>query len=260
MGLLERFEASLERSELTRKTYRRLVEEFFAFFNLEPGRLEPGMLERYAKESSLSPASLLTAFSALSSFLNYLKNEGLLEAETYEELKKELRRVRSSLKPVRRARPLTREELKRIFERVKGLKYEKVYTLFLLSGIKVGEYERLSAEHFYLDKSGLLWLNLTPQVSKRSRMVLLSAGSEDETLLFTEKLLRWIENYEENLKVSRTALQAYTLRLARELGIDFSLESFRHTYVFNLLKKGFPPELVSAFSGYAEGSLAKAYR
>jgi len=262
MSVLESWDERLRQSKSrrTRETYGRLVKEFFDFFEFSPERageeLEPYHLEEFVSKSSKNPASLLITLSALSYFIRFLHEEGLLSSERYGRLRRAVEEVRRQLRPsVKPAppKPLSEREIKLVFEGVRGRKYEKVYTLFLYSGIKVGEYESLTGKSFYLDKSGLLWVRL------KGRMAPVLAHSEEETVKITERLLKWIENYEENLKVSRGALQVYTDRLSKRLGVSLSLRRFRQTYIANLISRGLPVELVKAFAGYSREDLLRDY-
>jgi len=262
MGILKAWEKHLEKtkSERTKETYIMLVREFLKFHNIEEKefveKIKPSLIYRYIDESELTPSSLLTTLSALRYFFKFLLRREYLDKELFESLELTIEEAREELnakKTPRHPRALTKEELKVIFEKVKGKKYEKIYSLFLYSGIRLGEYEKLMRDNFYLDKSGILWIRLSPEMTKRrkGRLVPILASDKDETLRATENLLKWIEDFEENFRVKRGVLQVYTDRLSKRLNIDFSIHSFRHTYITNLINSGFPVEVVKEFAGHS---------
>ena len=262
MSLLKIWEKHLEKtkSERTKETYVRLVKEFLQFHQIDENEIEkclkPSLIYKYIDNANLNPSSLLTTLSALRYFLRFLVRREYLDRYLYESLEGAIEEAREELnakKMPRFPRALTKEEIEIIFEKVKGKKYEKIYSLFLYSGIRLGEYEKLKKENFYLDKSGLLWIRLTPEMTKRNkgRLVPILSPNKDETLRITEKFLKWIENFEENFKVKRGVLQVYTDRLSKRINIDFSIHSFRHTYITNLINSGFPIEVVKEFAGHS---------
>ncbi len=262
MNLLKVWERHLEKtkSEHTKETYLMLVREFLKFHNIDSEEvaenLKPSLIYKYIDEVELHPNSLLTTLSALRYFLKFLLRREYLDRNLYESLEMAIEEAREELnarKTPRFPKALTKEELKRIFEKVKGKKYEKIYSLFLYSGIRLGEYEKLTKDNFYLDKSGILWIRLTPEMTKRNkgRLVPILSPDKEETFRITEKFLEWLEDYEENFKVKRGVLQVYTDRLSKRLNIDFSIHSFRHTYITNLINSGFPVEVVKEFAGHS---------
>lgn len=262
MNLLTVWERHLEKtkSKRTKETYLMLVREFLEFHNIDPKEvaqnLKPSLVYKYIDEVELHPSSLLTTLSALKYFLKFLLRREYLDRTLYESLDMAIEEAREEInarRTPRIPRALTKEEVKKIFEEVKGKKYEKIYSLFLYSGIRLGEYEMLSKDNFYLDKSGILWIKLTPEMTKRNkgRLVPILSPDKEETLRITEKFLKWLENYEDNFRVKRGVLQVYTDRLSKRLNIDFSVHSFRHTYITNLINSGFPLEVVKEFAGHS---------
>ncbi|NPB08597.1 MAG: tyrosine-type recombinase/integrase [Aquificae bacterium] len=262
MNPLKAWERHLEKtkSEKTKETYSMLVREFLEFHEIGEGEviesLKPSLIYRFIDEAHLNPSSLLTTLSALRYFLKFLLRREYLDRTLYESLESAIEEAREELnarKTPRYPRALTREEIEKIFEKVRGKKYEKIYSLFLYSGIRLGEYEKLKRENFYLDKSGILWIKLTPEMTKRNkgRLVPVLAPDREETLKITEKFMNWLENFEENFRVKRGVLQVYTDRLSKRLNIDFSIHSFRHTYITNLINSGFPVEVVKEFAGHS---------
>jgi len=262
MNLLTVWERHLEKtkSKRTKETYLMLVREFLEFHNIDPEQvaqnLKPSLVYKYIDEVELHPNSLLTTLSALKYFLKFLLRREYLDRTLYESLEMAIEEAREEInarRTPRIPRALTKEEVKKIFEEVKGKKYEKIYSLFLYSGIRLGEYEKLGKDNFYLDKSGILWIKLTPEMTKRNkgRLVPILSPDKEETLRITEKFLKWLENYEDNFRVKRGVLQVYTDRLSKRLNIEFSVHSFRHTYITNLINSGFPLEVVKEFAGHS---------
>ncbi len=253
---------NLERtkSQRTTETYIRHV---LSFLNTTGIRSEEALLQisssqifKYVDSSPLGPSSLLANLSAIKHFFKFLLRREYINRDKYtdieqaiEELREELNTKKGTCYP----KALTKEEVERIFNAVKGKKYEKIYSLFLYSGIRLGEFEHLGRNSFYLDKSGILWIKLDAYMTKRKkgRLAPLLAPNRDETHRITRKMLSWIENYEENFSVKRGVLQVYTDRLSKRLGIPFSIHSFRHTYITNLVNSGFPVEIVKEFAGHS---------
>lgn len=261
MGILELWRRSLERSrsERTVITYSKCLELFARNTGLTEDELlntEPVHLYQHIDSSSLSPASILTHLSALKHFFKFAVRRGYMSREAYTKLEAAIEELRDEIgrRNVRRApKALTREELSRIMESTKNTVYERVYTLFLYSGIRLSEYKHLKKDNFFLDKSGIYWLRLPAYATKgnKERMAPIMGPTKEETYQVTEKLARWLENYEENLVVNAGSLQVYTYRLSHRLNIPFSLHSFRHTYITNLINSGFPAEVVKEFAGHS---------
>ncbi len=262
MEVLELWKRSLARTKSDRTTtsYVRHVTSFLRAVEIEDEetlfRLSSSQIFRYVDSSSLGPTSLLANLSALKHFFRFLLRREYIDQERYTDIEQAIEEVREELntkKNPRYPKALTREEVERIFTAVRGKRYEKIYSLFLYSGIRLGEFENLERRSFYLDKSGILWIRLDPHMTKRNRgrLTPVLAPSRDETYRVTDRILRWIENYEENFSVKRGVLQVYTDRLSKRLGIPFSIHSFRHTYITNLVNSGFPVEVVKEFAGHS---------
>ncbi len=262
MEVLELWKRSLARTKSDRTTtsYVRHVTSFLRAVEIEDEetlfRLSSSQIFRYVDSSSLGPTSLLANLSALKHFFRFLLRREYIDQERYTDIEQAIEEVREELntkKNPRYPKALTREEVERIFTAVRGKRYEKIYSLFLYSGIRLGEFENLERRSFYLDKSGILWIRLDPHMTKRNRgrLTPVLAPSRDETYRVTDRILRWIENYEENFSVKRGVLQVYTDRLSKRLGIPFSVHSFRHTYITNLVNSGFPVEVVKEFAGHS---------
>jgi len=262
MGLIKAWEKHLAKtkSESTKETYLMLIKEFFEFHGINENEIvdnvKPSLIRRYIDESNLNPNSLLTTLSALKYFLKFLLKGEYVDKGLYESLESAIEEAREELnakKPPRYPRALTKKEIGVIFQKVKGKKYEKIYSLFLYSGVRLGEFEKLNRENFYLDKSGILWIYITPEITKRNkgRLAPILSPDKEETLRITEKIVKWIENFEGNFRVKRGVLQVYTDRLSKRLNIDFSIHSFRHTYITNLINSGLPIELVKEFAGHS---------
>ena len=262
MEVLELWKRNLSRtkSERTTEAYLRHVSNFLkASYIDEEGdllNLSSAQIYRYADASSLGPTSMLANLSALKHFFKFLLRREYIDRERFAEIEQAIEEIREELnarKGPTYPKALTKEEVEMIFEAVKGKKYEKVYSLFLYSGIRLGEFENLGRNNFYLDKSGILWIKLEPHMTKRKkgRLAPVLAPNRDETYRITDRMLRWLENFEENFSVKRGVLQVYTDRLSKRLGIPFSVHSFRHTYITNLVNSGFPVEVVKEFAGHS---------
>lgn len=262
MEVLELWKRNLLRtkSERTTEAYLRHVKSFLKAVYIEEESqlpdLSPSQIHRYVDTSPLGPTSLLANLSALKHFLKFLLRRDYIDRERFAEIEQAIEEVREELNTKKSPvypRALTKEEVERIFDAVKGKRYEKVYSLFLYSGIRLGEFENLRRENFYLDKSGILWIRLEPHMTKRKkgRLTPIIAPTREETYTVTTKMMAWIENYEDNFSISRGVLQVYTDRLSKRLNIDFSIHSFRHTYITNLINSGFPVEVVKEFAGHS---------
>ncbi len=262
MEVLELWKRNLSRtkSERTTEAYLRHVSNFLKASSIDNEdellNLSSAQIYRYADVSPLGPTSMLANLSALKHFFKFLLRREYIDRERFTEIEQAIEEIREELntkKSPTYPKALTKEEVERIFDAVKGKKYEKVYSLFLYSGIRLGEFESLGRRNFYLDKSGILWIKLEPHMTKRNkgRLAPVIAPDRDETYRITDRMLRWLENYEENFSVKRGVLQVYTDRLSKRLGIPFSVHSFRHTYITNLVNSGFPVEVVKEFAGHS---------
>ncbi len=262
MEVLELWRRSLARtkSERTTQAYLRHVINFINASEISDERallnVSSAQIFKYADSSHLGASSMLANLSALKHFFKFLLRREYIDRDRFTDIEQAIEELREELntkkKPVY-PKALTKEEVDRIFGAVRGKRYEKIYSLFLYSGIRLGEFEKLKRDNFYLDKSGILWIRLEPHMTKRNkgRLTPVLASDREETYRVTDRLLRWIENYEENFRVKRGVLQVYTDRLSKRLGIPFSVHSFRHTYITNLVNSGFPVEVVKEFAGHS---------
>ncbi|MCY0866492.1 MAG: tyrosine-type recombinase/integrase [Aquificaceae bacterium] len=218
--------------------------------------VEQGDIYSYIDSTNLSVSSILTHLSAIKHFYRFAFRRGWLDKERYSDIESVIEDIRdefSTSRLQRSPRALTKEELQRIFQSVKNTKYERVYTLFLYSGIRLSEYAKLSSEFFRKDSEGIYWLRLPAEITKRKkeRMVPLIGPTKEESLEISQKLDLWLEDYEKYIKVNTGSLQVFTNRLSQRLGIPFSVHSFRHTYITNLVNAGFPAEVVKEFAGHS---------
>ena len=218
--------------------------------------IDPKVLYAYADASELSPSSLLTHLSAIKHFYKFAFRRGWLSKENYSEIESVIEDIReelSSTRPQKAPKALTKEEVKRILECVKNTKYERVYSLLLYSGIRLSEYAQLKKEYFQRDENSIYWLRLPAEVTKRNRerLVPIIGPSREETLNINQNLQHWLEDYERNIRVKAGSLQVFTNRLSQRIKVPFSLHSFRHTYITNLVNAGFPAEVVKEFAGHS---------
>ena len=262
MEVLELWKRNLVRtkSERTTEAYVRHIRNFLETVQIGDEEsllsVSSAQIFKYVDSTNLGPTSMLANLSALKHFFKFLLRREYIDRERFTDIEQAIDELREELNTKKNPtypKALTKEEVERIFGAVRGKRYEKVYSLFLYSGIRLGEFENLEKDSFYLDKSGILWIRLEPHMTKRNkgRLAPVLAPDREETYEVTDRLLKWIENYEENFSVKRGVLQVYTDRLSKRLGIPFSVHSFRHTYITNLVNSGFPVEVVKEFAGHS---------
>ncbi|MFN3947418.1 MAG: tyrosine-type recombinase/integrase [Aquificaceae bacterium] len=257
-GLLELWVKSLSKTKSQRTviTYRMCIDSFQRFIRGELLSIDPKRIYSYIDTSNLSVSSILTHLSAIKHFYKFALKRGWLSKENYSEIESVVEDIREELSTARAYRSpkaLKREEVQKILESVRNTKYERVYSLFLYSGVRLSEYAMLKRDYFYKDSESIYWLRLPADITKRKRerMVPLLGPTREETLEINQKLDLWIENFEEGMKVNTGSLQVFTNRLSHKLGIPFSIHSFRHTYITNLVNAGFPAEIVKEFAGHS---------
>jgi len=212
---------------------------------------------RFVDYASLSPQTMLAIFSALKHYIKFAYRRNILSEENYNDILKAIEEVREDLNMKKQKYPpkaLSEDELEKIFKAVKGTKYYKIYNLFLNSGIRLIEFEKLRPDNFFLDKSNILWIRLDANMTKRNkpRITPVISFNKDKTIEIGFQIYEWIKNFEDNFTVKRGVLQVYTDRLSKRLNIDFSIHSFRHTYITNLVNYGFSAEIVKEFVGHSD--------
>lgn len=257
--LLRLWKNSLERTKSPRTviTYIRSFQSFVKHIQSQDFiQIDPKSIYSYVDTSLLNTASILTHLSAVKHFYKFAFRRGYIDKEKYSQIETVIDEVREDIGrnvADRYSKALSKEETKRILLAVHGTKYEKVYILLLHSGARLSEYLALRKGSFYQDKSGLLWIRFSADITKgrKERLVPVLGSTKEETYEATHKLLEWIESYDENFNVKRGSLQVYTNRLSHRLGITFSVHSFRHTYITNLVNSGFPAEVVKEFAGHS---------
>ncbi len=257
--IINSWKKNLEKTkgQRTLDSYLRHVQKFISETGIKSiNDIKPHMLYEYIDSTNLKPSSILAHLSATRHFFKFLYRRNYIDKDMFSELEGTIENIREELntkKPPNYPKALTKEEVEYILKAVKGKKYEKIYTLFLYSGIRLIEFESLDQGCFYLDKSGVLWIKLEPHMTKRQkgRLVPILGPTRHETFEVTNKILKWIESFEENFKVKRGILQVYTDRLSKRLNINFSIHSFRHTYITNLVNQGLPAEIVKEFAGHS---------
>lgn len=211
----------------------------------------------FVDEASLSAQTILAILSALKHYLKFSHRRGFLPEENYNNILKAIEDSREDLNMKKEKRPpkaLTEQELQKILDSVKNTKYYKVYNLFVNSGIRLIEFERLSADNFFLDKSNILWIRLDADMTKRrkARITPIISFNREKTVEISKQIYEWSRDYDNNLRVKRGSLQVYTDRLSKKLNIEFSIHSFRHTYITNLVNYGFSAEIVKEFVGHSD--------
>ncbi len=261
MKVLDLWKANLSRvkSERTVITYTHALEAFIKHLGIDDKditQIDPQMIYTYVDKSNLSVSSTLTHLSAINHFYKFVLKRGYISKEKYTEIENIVDDIREELAhsiSYKLPKALTKEGIQNILGYVKGTKYEKVYTLLLSTGLRLSEYLAINKENFYLDKSSILWVRLPANITKRrkERIAPVISYDKDSTYMVTEYLLSWIEDYERNFYVNRGTLQVFTYRLSQKLGIPFSVHSFRHTYITNLVNNGFSAEIVKEFAGHA---------
>ena len=262
MEVLELWKRNLTRtkSERTTNSYLRHVQNFLTTVSIEREEelfnLSSSQIFKYVDGSPLGPSSMLANLSALKHFFKFLLRREYIDRKKFTDIEQAIEEIREELNSRKNPaypKALTKEEVERIFGAVEGKRYEKIYSLFLYSGIRLGEFEKLKRDSFYLDKSGILWIKLEPHMTKRNkgRLTPVISPDREDTYRITDRMLKWLENYEDNFSVKRGVLQVYTDRLSKRLGIQFSIHSFRHTYITNLVNSGFPVEVVKEFAGHS---------
>ncbi len=257
--IIELWKRYLERTkgQRTLDSYVRHLKKFINTFEIQDLEdIKPHILYEYIDKTDLKPSSILAHLSAARNFFKFLYRRNYINHNVFSELENAIETIREELntkKPPIYPKALSKEEVEHILQAVKGKKYEKIYTLFLYSGIRLIEFEYLERKCFYLDKSGILWIKLEPYMTKRNkgRLVPILGPTRKETFEATKKLLKWIESFEENFRIKRGILQVYTDRLSKKLNINFSIHSFRHTYITNLVNQGLPAEIVKEFAGHS---------
>ncbi|WP_340694945.1 tyrosine-type recombinase/integrase [Hydrogenobacter thermophilus] len=257
--LLQLWKKTLEKTKSGRTviTYLKSLQSFLRHVGEEDIiGVDPKKIYSYVDTSNLNTSSILTHLSAIKHFYKFAFRRGYVDREKYSQIESVIDEVREDVGrnlSQRYPKALSKEEVREILSAVSGTKYEKIYVLFLYSGIRLSEYLSLREDNFYQDKSGLLWIRLLPDMTKRKkeRLVPVLGSTKEETYAVTDRLLAWIESYDENFRVKRGSLQVFTNRLSHRLGIPFSLHSFRHTYITNLVNSGFPAEVVKEFAGHS---------
>ncbi|MEZ0361770.1 MAG: tyrosine-type recombinase/integrase [Hydrogenobacter sp.] len=257
--LLQLWKKTLEKTKSGRTviTYLKSLQSFLRHVEGEDIiGVDPKKIYSYVDTSNLNTSSILTHLSAIKHFYKFAFRRGYVDREKYSQIESVIDEVREDVGrnlSQRYPKALSKEEVREILSAVSGTKYEKIYVLFLYSGIRLSEYLSLREDNFYQDKSGLLWIRLLPDMTKRrkERLVPVLGSTKEETYAVTDRLLAWIESYDENFRVKRGSLQVFTNRLSHRLGIPFSLHSFRHTYITNLVNSGFPAEVVKEFAGHS---------
>lgn len=257
--LLQLWKKTLEKTKSGRTviTYLKSLQSFLKHVGEEDIiGVDPKKIYSYVDTSNLNTSSILTHLSAIKHFYKFAFRRGYVDREKYSQIESVIDEVREDIGrnlSQRYPKALSKEEVREILSAVSGTKYEKIYVLFLYSGIRLSEYLALREDNFYQDKSGLLWIRLLPDMTKRrkERLVPVLGSTKEETYAVTDRLLVWIESYDENFRVKRGSLQVFTNRLSHKLGIPFSLHSFRHTYITNLVNSGFPAEVVKEFAGHS---------
>ncbi len=212
---------------------------------------------RFVDNSSLSVQTILAILSALKHYIKFSHRRKILNENIYNDILKAIEEVREDLNMKKQKHPpkaLSEQEVERILKAVKHTKYYKIYNLFLNSGIRLIEFERLKPENFFLDKSNILWIRLDASMTKRNkpRITPVISFNREKTIEIGLQIYEWANDFERNFRIKRGVLQVYTDRLSKRLNIAFSIHSFRHTYITNLVNYGFSAEIVKEFVGHSD--------
>ncbi len=251
---------SKTKSEYTKNTYLNHIKHFSSLLEkpLESKEdlesLKPKDIYLFADKCNNKPQSILANLSALKHYLKFGLRRGLIDPSAYNELVIAIEDVREELNSKKEKnfpKALSEEEITIIFSNIKNVKYIRVYKLFLHSGIRLSEYEKLKFENFFIENN-ILWIKLDKDMTKRkkARITPVLGKTKEESIEIGKELYELAKTFDENLFVKRGVLQVYTERLSKRTNIDFSIHSFRHTYITNLVNYGFPAEIVKEFAGH----------
>ncbi len=251
------------RSEFTKSSYLNHLKTFSntisksLYTKDEISLINAEDIYKFVDSALLAPQTILAILSALKHYLKFSYRRGYLAEENYNNLVKAMEELREDLNMKKQKHPpkaLSEKDLDNIFKAVKNTRYFKIYNLFVNSGIRLIEFERMKKDNFFLDKSNILWIRLEAYMTKRqkARMTPVISFNKEKTVEIGLQIYEWSRDFETNFGVKRGVLQVYTDRLSRRLDIDFSIHSFRHTYITNLVNYGFSAEVVKEFVGHAD--------
>lgn len=197
----------------------------------------------YLVKQGLSPNTINMHIYALSSFYNYLVEEGIVQGSPIIG-----RRLRVS---TARTTPqfLADDELTRILDYLKENKPYHIQLAFrtmLATGIRVGEAASLAPEDIVF-KNGIVLVHVRRGKRNRERWSPVTDESVARELLEYKKSRK---NCTSLFGVTRDTLIAHAWDIKKKTGIDFRSHRLRHTLGTNLLAQGYSLDVVQEVLGH----------
>lgn len=254
----------------TLRAYRKDLEDFFNFVQVEPEKVEPVMVRGFISEQILKGKSKTTVarkLSALRSFFSYLYSEGLIKINPA--------RVVSSVKLNRRLpKFLTVDDSFRLVEAPSEEKFivqrdRAILELLYGSGIRVSELCGLNLEDVDL-REGLVKVR-----GKGNKERIVPIGKHTKEALKKYLAIRQILRIKRNIKTEDTALfinnrgQRLSTRqvrrvvdkYAKAIGIPEKIgpHTLRHSFASHLLMEGADLRVIQELLGHASLSTTQIY-
>jgi site-specific recombinase XerD len=211
---------------------------------------------RIAQGAGPAPSTINLSLSVLSEFFDFLRDEGLMQAQPV------IARRHRLLAPATLPKPMPEPELVRFFKAVDSQRDRLLFLLMLRCGLRVSEVSRLKVSDIDWEQKALL---IEQGKGRKDLWVYLSA----DALASLHECLRkrpltapgdsffWNQK-QQRCPLTVKAIQKKMERYAKAAGIKASCHSLRHTFASNLLEEG--AEVVSIRELLGHSSVASSER
>lgn len=225
----------------TLNDYERLLNRHFRFGELKLNEITPSEIQRRIDKLADTPVEQHHAFVVLRTFMTWAHRKHFVERHPME-------RMVSGFRYRPRARILTDEELRKVWNAVGDDTFGTVVKVLILTGQRVGEVSKLSR-----DMIGNRTITLPSWLTKNGREHTFPVGPMVKELLNTLPM----EKSGQYCATPVTYYVRHKLRLDKDSGVsDWTLHDLRRTFASGCASIGVQLPVIERFLNHVSGSFA----
>ncbi len=251
----ERFLHAKRYSEKTIASYMKHVHTFFQFLNnTKPEDVNIKDIYRYVNDSiierNLSESYQNQAINAIKGFYKTIYNKNF-----------KIEEIQRPKKSKKLPTVLSKEEIRKLFDRIKNLKHRTILMLIYSGGLRISEVVNLKLTD--IDKNRKI-IHIMGAKGKKDRIV----GLSDKILHNLREYYKvyrptvyLFESTQEGNKYSTRSIQNFFNKAKRDAGINenATVHTLRHSYATHLLEAGVDLRIIQELLGHKSSKTTEIY-